>query len=78
VLNTNVNVEGRGEGIDAEQATSFISRCPHPVTASGGVTTSDDVKKLSAAGAVGAVVGVSIYTGLMEPWKWKRPWIDDI
>ena len=74
ILNTNVDVEGRGKGIDEAQAKDFISKSPHPVIASGGVTTLDDVKKLDAAGAVAAVVGVSVYTGLMEPWKWDLPW----
>ena len=78
VLNTNVDVEGQGKGINEGQARAFISKCPHPVIASGGVTTEDDAKKLCAAGAVGAVVGVSIYTGLMEPWNWTIPWIVSI
>ena len=75
ILNTNVDVEGRGRGIDEAQARDFISRCPHPVIASGGVTTEEDAKMLDAAGAAGAVVGVSIYTGLMEPWRWATPWV---
>ena len=78
VLNTNVNVEGQGKGIDEEQAKKFITCCPHPVIASGGVTTEEDARKLAAAGAAGAVVGVSIYTGLMEPWTWTIPWIVSI
>jgi len=78
VLNTNVNVEGQGKGIDEGQAKKFITGCPHPVIASGGVTTESDAKKLASAGAVGAVVGVSIYTGLMEPWGWSIPWIVSI
>ena len=75
ILNTNVDVEGQGRGIDESQARDFISKCPHPVIASGGVTTEEDAKKLDAAGAAGAVVGVSIYTGMMEPWKWATPWV---
>ena len=74
VLNTNVDVEGQGKGIDAAFATDFISRCPHKVIASGGVTTEDDARILDRAGAIGAVVGIAIYTGLMEPWNWKDPW----
>ena len=74
VLNTNVDVEGQGKGINASQATDFISRCPHPVIASGGVSSETDARILSKAGAEGAVVGVSIYTGLLEPWKWTVPW----
>jgi phosphoribosylformimino-5-aminoimidazole carboxamide ribotide isomerase len=78
ILNTNVDVEGQGKGIDEKQAKEFISKCPHPVISSGGVTTEEDAKKLAAAGAAGAVVGVAIYTGLMEPWAWVSPWVSDI
>lgn len=74
VLNTNVDVEGQGNGIDREQAESFIRRCPHPVIASGGVSSIEDARILSEAGAESAVVGIAIYTGMIEPWKWEFPW----
>ena len=75
ILNTNVDVEGQGKGIDAAFAEDFIRRCPHKVIASGGVTSEKDAKILDRAGAIGAVVGVAIYTGLMSPWEWETPWI---
>ena len=75
VLNTNVDVEGQGRGIDEGFAVDFIRRCPHPVIASGGVTSEDDARILDRAGAIGAVVGVAIYTGLMSPWEWSEPWV---
>ena len=74
VLNTNVDVEGQRKGIDEDQATDFISRCPTRVIASGGVTTFDDAKILSSAGAEGAVVGLAIYTNIIKPWEWNTPW----
>ena len=74
VLNTNVDVEGQRKGIDKDQATDFISRCPTKVIASGGVTTFDDAKILSSAGAEGAVVGLAIYTNIIKPWEWNIPW----
>ena len=77
ILNTNVDVEGQGKGIDAKFAENFIRRCPHKVIASGGVTSEEDAKVLDRAGAIGAVVGVAIYTGLMSPWEWKTPWMAD-
>ena len=73
VLNTNVDVEGQGKGI-ADVQVEFIKRCPHKVIASGGISSMDDAVRLSRAGAAGAVVGVSIYTGILEPWAWKTPW----
>ncbi|MDR0887666.1 MAG: 1-(5-phosphoribosyl)-5-[(5-phosphoribosylamino)methylideneamino] imidazole-4-carboxamide isomerase [Candidatus Methanoplasma sp.] len=75
VLNTNVDVEGRTKGIDAAQAERFITNCPHDVIASGGVTSEDDAILLDKFGAVGAVVGLAIYTGIIRPWEWKTPWI---
>ncbi len=39
ILSTNVGREGRLEGIDREAAGRVITLSPHPVWASGGVTT---------------------------------------
>lgn len=74
VLNTNVDVEGRGRGIDGGAAASFISRCPKPVIASGGVSSAEDLRILSDAGAVAAVVGMAVYKGEIRPWEWEAPW----
>ena len=74
VLNTNVDVEGLGKGIDAVQAREFISECPHPVISSGGISSKEDAAVLSEAGAEAAVVGIAIYTGMIEPWTWHTPW----
>ncbi len=78
ILNTNVNVEGKGQGIDVRSAIDFISRSPHPVISSGGVSNIDDVLVLKEAGAAAAVVGVAVYSGEFRPWEWPTPWtIDD-
>lgn len=74
VLNTNVDVEGQRKGIDEAQARDFISRCPCPVTASGGVTSEEDARILADAGAEGSVVGLALYTEVIRPWEWKTPW----
>ena len=74
VLNTNVDVEGQRKGIDACQARDFISRCPCKVIASGGVTSFEDARILSEAGAEGAVVGLAMYTEVIRPWEWDPPW----
>ena len=75
VLNTNVDVEGQRKGIDAAQAKKFISDCPVKVIASGGVTSYEDAKILSEAGAEGAVVGLAMYTNVIRPWEWENPWL---
>lgn len=74
VLNTNVDVEGQRKGIDEAQAKEFISKCPCKVIASGGVTSYRDAEILSSAGAEGAVVGLAMYTGVISPWEWEKPW----
>lgn len=75
VLNTNVDVEGRKEGIDERQARDFISACPHKVIASGGVTVIEDAEILKDLGAYAAVVGLALYTDEIRPWEWKTPWM---
>jgi len=74
VLNTNVDVEGQGKGINVARAREFISGCPHPVISSGGISSKEDALILSEAGADGAVVGIALYTGMIEPWTWHTPW----
>ena len=74
VLNTNIDVEGQGKGVNAEANREFIKACPHDVIVSGGVTTEDDAKLMSEAGASAAVVGMAVYKGMMKPWEWKIPW----
>lgn len=74
VLNTNVDVEGQKKGIDEHQAREFIEGCPCKVIASGGVTSLEDARKLSSAGAEGAVVGLALYTDVIRPWEWDVPW----
>ncbi len=74
ILNTNIDVEGQGKGIDVKFATDFINKSPHPVVASGGISSEKDAQALCKAGAIGAVVGIAVYTGLIKPWDWKTPW----
>ncbi len=74
VLNTNIDVEGQGKGVNAEANREFIKACPHDVIVSGGVTTENDAKIMSEAGASAAVVGMAVYKGMMKPWEWKTPW----
>jgi phosphoribosylformimino-5-aminoimidazole carboxamide ribotide isomerase len=74
VLNTNVDVEGQRNGIDEAQARDFIARCPVKVIASGGVTSQRDAEILADAGAEGAVVGLAMYTDVIRPWEWEKPW----
>lgn len=73
VLHTNVDVEGRGAGIDAEEMRAFIRSCPHPVVASGGIKNMDDILLLADLGAKAAIVGMALYKGDIDLESiWRR------
>ena len=63
VLFTDVDVEGRLEGVRTEQVERVVDAVDVPVVASGGVATLDDVVALEAAGAAAVVVGTALYEG---------------
>ncbi|MFC3959782.1 1-(5-phosphoribosyl)-5-[(5-phosphoribosylamino)methylideneamino]imidazole-4-carboxamide isomerase [Halovivax cerinus] len=63
ILFTNVDVEGRLDGIAAAPVRELVATTDLPVIASGGVATLDDVGTLREAGAAAAVVGSALYEG---------------
>jgi phosphoribosylformimino-5-aminoimidazole carboxamide ribotide isomerase len=65
VLCTDVSREGRMAGIDRHQMESIIEASPHPVWASGGISTMDELRALDEAGAMGAVLGMALYKGVL-------------
>ena len=67
VLCTDVGREGRLEGIDREEVTRVIEGSQHPVWISGGVTTEAELRFLAEKGAAGAVLGMALYTGALDP-----------
>lgn len=77
ILNTDVGREGRLQGIDREASGDVIAASPHPVWASGGVTTSDELAFLEEAGAAGAVLGMAIYTETLSPTEVAARWGSD-
>ena len=66
VLHTDVDVEGKVQGINADEVESFVSACPHEVIASGGITSMNDLAELERIGIRSAVVGLSLYTGKLN------------
>lgn len=73
VLHTDVDVEGRAQGINPPEVRSFVERCPHKVIASGGIRSMDDIRALESLGAYGAVAGIALYTGRLNPGDvWRR------
>jgi len=63
ILFTDVDVEGRQEGVRTEPVRELADAVDIPVVASGGVATVDDVRALRDAGAAGVVVGTALYEG---------------
>ena len=69
VLCTDVEREGRMEGIDLAEMKAVIDASKHPVQVSGGITSLDDLDALADAGAAAAVLGMALYTGRIDPAK---------
>lgn len=66
-LYTNVEKEGKQQGIDRAIVAELKNNCPKtPILISGGVTTLDDLQWLEDHGIAGAVLGMSIYTGKLD------------
>jgi phosphoribosylformimino-5-aminoimidazole carboxamide ribotide isomerase len=63
ILFTDVDVEGRLEGVRTDPARAVVDAVDIPVVASGGVATLDDVRALERAGASAVVVGSALYEG---------------
>ena len=63
ILFTNVDVEGRLEGVATDPVWELVEATDVPVIASGGVATLEDVRALEAAGAAAVVVGSALYEG---------------
>ena len=67
VLVTAVHLEGRMEGTDLPLMEDVAEACAWPVLASGGVTSLDDMRALEHRGLAGAVLGMALYTGTLDP-----------
>lgn len=63
ILFTNVDVEGRLEGVKTNPVQRVANAVSIPVVASGGVATIDDIRALKEAGAAAVVVGTALYEG---------------
>jgi phosphoribosylformimino-5-aminoimidazole carboxamide ribotide isomerase len=75
VLVTDVAREGRMSGADTERFRHLADISPHPVLASGGIAGPADLAALSAAGLAGAVVGMALYTGALDPVAVAREYV---
>ena len=69
LLFTNVDVEGREEGIRREPVERLLATTRLPVVVAGGVTTLGDVAALQELGAAGVVLGSALYSGKIDLGK---------
>jgi phosphoribosylformimino-5-aminoimidazole carboxamide ribotide isomerase len=67
ILVTAVEKEGRLEGPDLILMRELAIRSKTPLQASGGVRNVGDLRALAELGVRGAVVGMALYTGALDP-----------
>ncbi len=60
-LFTNVDVEGKLEGLVTDTLQKLVQTVELPIIAAGGVKSISDVKKAKKAGASGLVIGTALY-----------------
>jgi len=66
LLVTAVHKEGRMEGTDLPLMEDVAEASAWPVFASGGVSSSDDIRALEYRGLAGTVLGMALYTGALD------------
>ncbi len=67
VLVTDVGREGRMEGADVVLFETLNDASAHPLLAAGGISESADLTALAGIGVHGAVLGMALYTGALDP-----------
>lgn len=67
LLVTAVAREGRLAGPDLEVSAEVARECSHPLHASGGIASLEDLRALDHCGARAAVLGMALYTGALDP-----------
>ena len=66
VISTDISKDGAMSGTNRELYRELSERFSLDIIASGGVSTLDDVKHLSALGIHGAIIGKAYYTGAVS------------
>jgi phosphoribosylformimino-5-aminoimidazole carboxamide ribotide isomerase len=66
VLVTAVHREGLMRGPDLDLVDDLVRMTRHPVIASGGITTLEDLRALERRGASACVIGMALYSGALD------------
>ena len=67
VLVTAVEREGRMLGPNVDLMRRVVAASDHPVIASGGIGTMDDLRALADIGVAACVIGMALYSGALDP-----------
>lgn len=67
LLVTAVHLEGQMRGTDLALMEDVAEASRFPVIASGGIASVADLRALEHRGVAGAVIGMALYTGALEP-----------
>ncbi|HEX6259932.1 MAG TPA: 1-(5-phosphoribosyl)-5-[(5-phosphoribosylamino)methylideneamino] imidazole-4-carboxamide isomerase [Woeseiaceae bacterium] len=67
VMVTDVSREGRMQGVNLDFYGRVTEISEHPIVAAGGIRDMADLRGLAAAGVAGAIIGMALYTGNIEP-----------
>lgn len=62
IIYTDISKDGKMQGPNFELTKKLVELSPHPITASGGIRSSADLKILEAAGVKAAIVGKAANT----------------
>ena len=66
VIYTDIARDGMLKGPNFAEMEEVQKESAHPVIASGGVTTEDDIRRLADMGVFGAIVGKALYDGRLS------------
>ena len=67
VLVSAVHLEGQMRGPDLDLAAQVVAACQAPVFAAGGISSLRDLNALAERGVAGAIIGMALYTGALDP-----------
>jgi phosphoribosylformimino-5-aminoimidazole carboxamide ribotide isomerase len=66
VLVTTVHREGQMQGTDLALLEELVGATHHPLQASGGIASAEELRRLGKAGVSAAVLGMALYTGAVD------------
>ena len=66
IIYTDITKDGMMAGPNLERTKTLVQAVDLPVIAAGGVTKTDDIKKLAEIGVAGAIIGRALYEGRID------------